>query len=371
MPVRSRSSHRSRYGSGDGALSDPDAQEGAVNSRRRDDLRPAVGRPGRSPSSLQASSSCTASPCTHRCTPTPEGSRLRDRRTSFRRLGFVPLIEGGARVSAEELRKEAARRRQAGDRPNAGSDGRSSVAASCASRPGSRGAFRRSCRWAARGFSVGLRGFEPRTSALSVLRSNRLSYSPGEGSRLHHPAASHGKPSGSRSAGQELLVASGQYRMLNDWLAVASSVPSCDHRKALPWAYPSTDGVDPDVAQHPLGRPQLRPRERVVEAPAHGPAPERLGHPARHVVTEDGQGGGRRREVPGHPGPQCRVGVARRAPSRPRTSGPWPPAPRPGPGCCWRRSAGSRRGGHSSGGGTSGGSTHTPPSSICGGPARR
>jgi len=41
---------------------------------------------------------------------------------------------------------------------------------------------------------VGLGGIEPPTSALSVLRSNRLSYSPGRAGRLILPESLSGGP---------------------------------------------------------------------------------------------------------------------------------------------------------------------------------
>jgi hypothetical protein len=76
-------------------------------------------------------------------------------------------------------------------------------------------------------FVVGLVRIELTTSALSVLRSNRLSYSPRGRLRLHHAFVRlHGGK----------LASSGQSRTAIDWLAVARSSPSCDHKKATPWA---------------------------------------------------------------------------------------------------------------------------------------
>ena len=73
-------------------------------------------------------------------------------------------------------------------------------------------------------YLVGLVRIELTTSALSVLRSNRLSYSP---MQKGNPTP----PSPDRSAQPP-----GQRRIDSDWLAVASRVPDSDHMKAIPWA---------------------------------------------------------------------------------------------------------------------------------------
>ena len=74
---------------------------------------------------------------------------------------------------------------------------------------------------------VGLERIELSTSALSVLRSNRLSYSPRGRMRLHHVLA-----------GPDYVTTapSGHRRTARDWLAVARSSPVSDHKKATPWA---------------------------------------------------------------------------------------------------------------------------------------
>ncbi len=77
-------------------------------------------------------------------------------------------------------------------------------------------------------------------------------------------------------------------------------------------AVPAHEGVHADIAEHPLRRLQLDHAERVVEAPSHGAAAEGLGHGSGDVVAEDGERGGGRSEVPGHPRPQRGV----RAPGR-------------------------------------------------------
>ncbi len=75
-------------------------------------------------------------------------------------------------------------------------------------------------------FGVGLARIELATSALSVLRSNRLSYSPRRSKRLHHVQRVYARPA----------PCSGQGRTTNDWLAVAKRAPSCDHKWATPCA---------------------------------------------------------------------------------------------------------------------------------------
>ena len=132
------------------------------------------------------------------------------------------------------------------------------------------------------------------------------------------------------------LAVQSQRRTLIDWLAVASSDavlrPEVGHALAVPVDH----RLDADVAEDPLGRLEADHPHGVVEAPGHHPAAERLGDAAGHVVADDGQGGGRRLEVAGHPGPQGAVGFARdpRDPRRsPRTCDPGPGARR-----CGRRS---------------------------------
>gem|GEM_PF-2580210 len=66
---------------------------------------------------------------------------------------------------------------------------------------------------------VGLVRIELTTSALSVLRSNRLSYSPGGGPRYFTDTLL-------QNAGMRQL----QSFTVNDWLAVASKVPFSDQR---------------------------------------------------------------------------------------------------------------------------------------------
>ena len=72
--------------------------------------------------------------------------------------------------------------------------------------------------WMTRYFSVGLAGLEPATSALSVLRSNRLSYSPGRLAKLHPSTGGRagwrtgGRTGRARPAGSDFLPRLGEHR---------------------------------------------------------------------------------------------------------------------------------------------------------------
>src|SRR3546814_18228734 len=84
--------------------------------------------------------------------------------------------------------------------------------------------------------------------------------------------------------------------------------------------------MDPYVEQHPLRGHEAADPQGVVEAVAAGALPQRLADHGRHVVAQDGEGGGGHVEPVWDPGPPPRAAPRHAGPGQVWVvKGPGPP----------------------------------------------